>query len=145
MPNGVTSAASSDSAPNNSQVPAARRRDRQSGAAISASTANSAANAKPKMKLPCRLAHRTISGTSHKGGARSSSRAFTSAAVHSTRIGSAKICGRARMWPEIRCQASAVASNAWIGARLRSNRRSSSAKVAAADNAAAAARPAQPK
>ena len=62
-------AAASASAPNSAQRSATPTRC-AGGACHSASSATGASSARPKVKLPCRLAHSAISGSSAKDGGR---------------------------------------------------------------------------
>ena len=71
--------------------------------------------ARPKMKLPCRLAHSVSSGSSHHDGGRAVSTARISAAIHVTISGSARTCGRAMMCGEVSTSAASTAASVGVG------------------------------
>jgi len=87
------------------------------GSSTTASTATRAARTRPAMKLPCRLAHSTISGTMAAGGALASDLAIISQAVQISITGKASRCGRASRDGATVPAASKVRSKA--GARSR--------------------------
>ena len=98
-----------------------------------ASTPSAAASARPKAKLPCRLAQSGISSSSHQLGAVPRSRAATSPSVQAASSGKASRCGRASSDASTQDNPSNVASKA--GNRSSRLRKAPPTIAAAAPNA----------
>ena len=113
-------------------------------AASRASSATGPISARPKKKLPCRLAHRAISGSTIQRGPRPSARARISSAVQISRIGKATMCGRASRLPvqSSMPKTSTVTQGKPLSQRPRS--RASSQAVSAAAAPASSITPLQP-
>ena len=142
-PYGVMQAATSASTPNN--VQRSMTETRCAGCAtINASSATGAIRKMPKVKLPCRLAHNVMSGSSANDGRRLSSSARTSPATHSTITGSASACGRATMCGDASTKAAVTSTRAGVSARRAIRKYVSRPKVAAMAAPATATMPLQP-
>jgi hypothetical protein len=96
---------------------------------MSASSATGPIMARPKVKLPCRFAHRIISGRMRHGGGASVSRARMSAAIHATMIGKASTCGRASTCGASSTSAHISATSTGVVCHSRIRKRASNAKA----------------